>query len=39
MISSGFKEDDKLPAGALSPLWDAITEKHHLELPPAIAVG
>ena len=32
-----IKEDDKLPNGELSPLWDVIIDKHKLVLPPATA--
>ncbi|KAE8316651.1 hypothetical protein BDV41DRAFT_561949 [Aspergillus transmontanensis] len=31
-----IKEDDKLPHGQLSPLWDVIIDKHQLVLPPAV---
>lgn len=30
-----IKEDDKLPEGELSRLWDVIIEKHKLVLPPS----
>lgn len=30
-----IKEDDKLPQGELSPLWDIIIKNHGLVLPPA----
>ncbi|KAF4977603.1 hypothetical protein FZEAL_5887 [Fusarium zealandicum] len=31
-----IKEDDKLPSGELSALWDVIIERHRLVLPPGI---
>ncbi|KAE8168059.1 hypothetical protein BDV40DRAFT_252317 [Aspergillus tamarii] len=34
-----IKEDDKLPHGQLSPLWDTIIDKHQLVLPPAVTAN
>ncbi|KAF5661245.1 nadph dehydrogenase 2 [Fusarium circinatum] len=34
-----IKEDDKLPSGELSALWDVIIKNHQLSLPPVIASG
>lgn len=34
-----IKEDDKLPNGELSALWDVIIENHNLSLPPVRASG
>ncbi|RBR25561.1 uncharacterized protein FIESC28_01524 [Fusarium coffeatum] len=34
-----IKEDDKLPNGELSALWDIIIENHNLSLPPVRASG
>ncbi|KAF4455797.1 hypothetical protein F53441_1996 [Fusarium austroafricanum] len=34
-----IKEDDKLPSGELSALWDAIIKKYQLCLPPGLASG
>ncbi|KAG8670957.1 hypothetical protein FPOAC2_04229 [Fusarium poae] len=34
-----IKEDDKLPHGELSPLWDIIIKNHNLSLPPVRASG
>jgi hypothetical protein len=33
-----IKENDKLPRGQLSPLWDVIIDKHKLVLPPPVGV-
>lgn len=33
-----IKEDDKLPRGQLSPLWDIIIEKHKLVLGPPTSI-
>ncbi|EWG52134.1 hypothetical protein FVEG_10945 [Fusarium verticillioides 7600] len=34
-----IKEDDKLPSGELSALWDVIIKNHQLSLPPVLASG
>jgi len=34
-----IKEDDKLPSGELSALWDVIITNHQLSLPPVLASG
>ncbi|KAF5717919.1 nadph dehydrogenase 2 [Fusarium mundagurra] len=34
-----IKEDDKLPNGELSALWDVIIKNHQLSLPPVVASG
>ncbi|KAF5697983.1 nadph dehydrogenase 2 [Fusarium globosum] len=34
-----IKEDDKLPSGELSALWDVIIKNHQMSLPPVLASG